>query len=45
LCGMLHPVLCRNSVIYGSCTQVGCTLTHLLGTQRHKQHISCYEWL
>ena len=34
-CGFLHPVLCRNSTKYRSCSTIGCTLVHLLGTQRH----------
>ena len=38
LCGMLHPLLCRSSTLYGNCTQVDCTLTHLLGTQRPMNH-------
>ena len=36
LCGSMHPILCRDSTRYGSCTKVDCTLTHLLGTKRQR---------
>ena len=35
-CGLMHPILCSDSLKFRECFNVNCTFAHLQGTQRYK---------
>lgn len=37
-CGLFHPILCKNSVNFLSCFKPNCTFTHLMETERNRNH-------